>query len=57
MPTYDSATPQKAATEEFTYTFDTWSPAVRSVTGDATYTATYTSTVNVYTASIAAMPA
>ena len=56
-PTYDSATPQKAATEEFTYTFDTWSPAVHSVTGDTTYTATYTNTVNVYTASITAVPA
>lgn len=37
-PTYDGATPSYGGG-----TFDAWSPAVSAVTGDATYTATYTS--------------
>ncbi|MBR1506925.1 MAG: InlB B-repeat-containing protein [Eubacterium sp.] len=42
------ADPVKAATEEFTYTFAGWSPAIEDVTNDAVYTATYTSTKNKY---------
>ncbi len=48
-PAYEGDTPTKAADKQYTYTFNTWEPAITSVTGDATYKATYNKTVNKYT--------
>ncbi len=49
MPSYTGSTPTKAATAQYTYTFTGWSPALTTVTGEATYTAQYSKTVNSYT--------
>lgn len=47
-PSFKGST-DKAATAKYTYTFTGWSPAVTTVTGAATYTAQYSTTVNKYT--------
>ncbi len=51
-PTYNGSTPTKTPTTEYSYTWDEgWTPAVTSVTGDATYVATFESIKSKYTIS------
>ena len=47
VPTH--ADPTKESTDEFNYTFAGWTPEIEAVTGDATYTAAYTSETRTYT--------
>lgn len=47
-PVYRGVTPTKAKTQQYTYTFSGWSPAIAEVTGAQDYTAQFSSTVNKY---------
>ena len=48
-PSYTGSTPMKTSTDKYSYTFKGWSPTLASVTGAATYTAVFDSTVRKYT--------
>ena len=47
LPTHDN--PTKEPTNEFTYEFDSWTPTIVEVSGDATYTAVFNSIERKYT--------
>lgn len=44
LPEYTGWTPTRSDDEEYTYTFNGWTPEIVAATADATYTATYTAT-------------
>ena len=48
LPEYHGTTPTKQSTAQYTYTFAGWNNVIVSVIGNATYLATYTSTINKY---------
>ena len=43
-PSYDGTEPSKVNTAQYTYDFTGWTPTISTVTGDITYTATYSAT-------------
>ena len=52
MPEYGGEIPTKSADKEYTYSFSAWTPTITTVTGNQTYTATYTQTLREYTITV-----
>lgn len=51
MPSFVGDTPTKDGDEKHSYTFDGWTPEVKEVTGNATYTAKFKETIKQFTIS------
>ena len=49
VPSFGETVPTRDNTPQYAFTFSNWVPALSSVTGDAIYTASYTSEVRKYT--------
>ena len=49
MPSYEGAIPTKANNEQYTFSFDGWSPSITFATKDVIYTAKFSATINKYT--------
>ena len=48
IPVYTGVEPTKAATDQYTYTFQGWNPALAAATGNATYQAVFSEVTNYY---------
>ena len=48
LPSYDGAKPTQAATAQYTYIHNGWTPTVETVTGNTEYTAVFTGKINEY---------
>ncbi|MDR2828877.1 MAG: InlB B-repeat-containing protein, partial [Acholeplasmatales bacterium] len=49
LPTYNASIPTKQSSAQYDYTFSSWSPSIKEVTSDATYTAVFVLTIRSYT--------
>ena len=47
-PSFKGEEPTKEHTTQYSFSFDSWTPEIKEVTGDASYTATYKATTNKY---------